>query len=249
MKILVCISNVPDTTTKVRFTEDGRQFDTTGVQWVINPWDELALTRALQLKEDTNNSIDTVTVAHVGEKGSEATIRKALAIGADDAIRVNADPLGAFFVSAQLAEVVKQNDFDIIFAGIESSDYNGSAVGGMLAEQLGMPSVSAVSSFEIEGDQVKITRDIDGGKEEVTSQLPMVAIVQKGIAIEPRIASMRGIMMARKKPLKVMEPVNADSLISFESFELPPAKPPCKMIDPENAEELVDLLRDEAKVI
>jgi electron transfer flavoprotein beta subunit len=249
MKILVCISNVPDTTTKVRFTDDNKQFDTTGVQWVINPWDELALTRALQLKEDSNNAIEKVTVAHVGEKGSEATIRKALAIGADDAIRVNADPRDAFFVSAQLAEVVKQNDFDIIFAGIESSDYNGAAVGGMLAEQVGLPSVSAISSFEIEDDQVKITRDIDGGKEEVTSELPMVAIVQKGIALEPRIASMRGIMMARKKPLNVMEPVDVDALTEFESFELPKGKPPCKMIDPENVEELVDLLQNEAKVI
>ncbi|MBS3770447.1 MAG: electron transfer flavoprotein subunit beta/FixA family protein [Bacteroidales bacterium] len=249
MKILVCISNVPDTTTKVRFTDDNKQFDATGVQWVINPWDELALTRSLQLKEDSNNAIEKVTVAHVGEKGSEATIRKALAIGADDAIRVNADPRDAFFVSAQLAEVVKQNDFDIIFAGIESSDYNGAAVGGMLAEQVGLPSVSAISSFEIEDDQVKITRDIDGGKEEVTSELPMVAIVQKGIALEPRIASMRGIMMARKKPLNVMEPVDADSLTEFESFELPKGKPPCKMIDPENVEELVDLLQNEAKVI
>lgn len=249
MKILVCISNVPDTTTKVRFTEDNKQFDTTGVQWVINPWDELALTRALQLKEDSNNSIDTVTVVHVGEKGAEATIRKALAIGADDAIRVNAEPKDAFFVSAQLAEVVKQNDFDIIFAGIESSDYNGAAVGGMLAEQVGLPSVSAVSSFEMEDDQVKIIRDIDGGKEEVTSELPMVAIVQKGIAIEPRIASMRGIMMARKKPLNVVDPVDAESLTDFESFELPQAKPPCKMIDPENVQDLVDLLQNEAKVI
>lgn len=249
MKILVCISNVPDTTTKVRFTDDNKQFDTTGVQWVINPWDELALTRSLQLKEDSNNAIEKVTVAHVGEKGSEATIRKALAIGADDAIRVNADPRDAFFVSAQLAEVVKQNDFDIIFAGIESSDYNGAAVGGMLAEQVGLPSVSAISSFEIEDDQVKITRDIDGGKEEVTSELPMVAIVQKGIALEPRIASMRGIMMARKKPLNVMEPVDADALTEIESFELPKGKPPCKMIDPENVEELVDLLQNEAKVI
>jgi electron transfer flavoprotein beta subunit len=249
MKILVCISNVPDTTTKVRFTDDNKQFDTTGVQWVINPWDELALTRALQLKEDQNNSVENVTVVHVGEKESEATIRKALAIGADNAIRVNAEPKDAYFVAVQLAEVVKQNDFDIIFTGIESSDYNGSAVGGMLAEMLDMPSVSAVSSFEMEDDQVKITRDIDGGKEEVTTPLPMLAIVQKGIAIEPRIAAMRGIMMARKKPLNVVEPVEAEPLTEFQSFELPQGKPPCKMVDPENIEELVDLLKNEAKVI
>lgn len=249
MKILVCISNVPDTTTKVRFKDNNKEFDTTGVQWVINPWDELALTRALELKEDQSNSVDTVTVVNVGGKEAEPTIRKALAIGADDAIRINAEPKDAYFVATQLAEVVKKNDFSIVFTGIESSDYNGAAVGGMLAEILDLPSVSAISSFEMEGDQVKITRDIDGGKEEVTTELPMVAIAQKGIAIEPRIAAMRGIMMARKKPLNVVEPVEASPLTEFESYELPQAKPPCKMIDPENVKELVDLLQNEAKVI
>ncbi|SRR6056297_264683 len=249
MKILVCISNVPDTTTKVKFTEDKKAFDSTGVQWIINPWDELALTRALQLKEDSGNPVDGVSVVNVGTKTSEPTLRKAMAIGADNAIRIDAEPKDAYFVAAQLAEVVKQENFDIIFTGIESSDYNGSAVGGMLAEFLGIPSVSAVSSFNIENDEVKITRDIDGGKEEITSQLPLVAIVQKGIAIEPRIAAMRGIMMARKKPLKVVEPTSVEPLTEVKDYELPQAKPPCKMIDPENPKELIDLLQNEAKVI
>jgi electron transfer flavoprotein beta subunit len=249
MKILVCISNVPDTTTKIKFTEDKKAFDSTGVQWIINPWDELALTRALQLKEDSGNPVDGVSVVNVGTKTSEPTLRKAMAIGADNAIRIDAEPKDAYFVAAQLAEVVKQENFDIIFTGIESSDYNGSAVGGMLAEFLGIPSVSAVSSFNIENDEVKITRDIDGGKEEVTSQLPLVAIVQKGIAIEPRIAAMRGIMMARKKPLKVVEPTSVEPLTEVKDYELPQAKPPCKMIDPENPKELIDLLQNEAKVI
>lgn len=249
MKILVCISNVPDTTTKVKFKNDNTEFDTTGVQWIINPWDELALTRALELKEDSNNSIESVTVATVGAKTADQTLRKAMAIGADNAIRVDSEPKDAYYVAAQLAEVVKNNEFDIIFAGIESSDYNGSAVGGMLSEFLEMPSVSAVSSFRLENDEVKITRDIDGGKEEVTSQTPMVAIVQKGIAIEPRIAAMRGIMMARKKPLDVINPVETEPLTEVVEYELPQAKPPCKMIDPDNIEELVDLLQNEAKVI
>lgn len=249
MKILVCLSNVPDTTTKVKFTNDSTEFDTTGVQWIINPWDELALTRALQLKEDNNNSVDKVTVINVGTKTAEPTIRKALAIGADDAIRIDTEPKDAYHVASQLAEVLKNESFDIIFTGIESSDYNGASVGGMLSEMLGIPSVSAVSSFKLDNDEVSIIREIDGGKETIKTQLPVVAIVQKGIAIEPRIAAMRGIMMARKKTLNVVEPAEVEPLTEFVSYELPEPKPACKMIDPENIEELVHLLKNEAKVI
>jgi electron transfer flavoprotein beta subunit len=249
MKILVCISNVPDTTTKVKFIDDLKKLDTTGIQWVINPWDELSLTRALELKDDNTNGIQSVTVAHVGLIGSEPTIRKALAIGADDAIRINADAGDAYFVSAQLAEVVKAGGYELILCGIESSDFNGSSVGGMLAEFLGYPSVSSVSNIRIENDHIIITREIDGGKEVVAAPAPVVAIVQKGIAKEPRIAAMRGIMMARTKPLKVIEPVAVESLTEVVSFEMPKPRAACKFIDAENPRQLVELLQNEAKII
>jgi electron transfer flavoprotein beta subunit len=197
MKILVCISNVPDTTTKIKFAEGNASIDTAGIQWVINPWDELSLTRALELKDDAANGIKSVTVIHVGPVSSEPTIRKALAIGADDAIRVNVVSSDAWFVAAQIAEVVKKEQFDIIMCGIESSDYNGSIVGGMISEFLEIPSVSAVSGIKFENGLPVMVREIDGGKEVVTVPVPFVAIVQKGIAKEPRIAAMRGIMMAR----------------------------------------------------
>jgi electron transfer flavoprotein beta subunit len=249
MRILVCISNVPDTTTKVKFSNDNASIDQTGVQWIINPWDELALTRAMELKEDTSNPVSNVTVVTVGPAGSEPTLRKALAIGADDAIRVDTEATDAFFVASQLAEVVKAGDYQIILNGIESSDYNGSAVGGMLSEILSIPSVSAISSLRIENGESLITRDIDGGKEEVSVPAPFVGIVQKGIAKEPRIAAMRGIMMARKKPLQVVPAVDADSLTVYEEFQLPEPKAPCKMVDADNVKELVNLLQNEAKVL
>jgi electron transfer flavoprotein beta subunit len=248
MKILVCLGNVPDTTTKVKFG-DGTALEKTGVQWIINPWDELALTRAVELKEDAANPVASVTVVTVGGKDAEPTMRKALAIGADDAIRVDADPVDAYSVAAQIAEAVKDKEFDIIMAGIESSDYNGSMVGGMLAEFLGLPSVSAVSKLELNGSELELTRDIDGGKEQVTVPAPFVAIVQKGIAKEPRIAAMRGIMMARKKPLNVVQAIEVEPLSDYVSFELPEPKPACKMVDAENVAELVDLLQNEAKVL
>jgi electron transfer flavoprotein beta subunit len=249
MKILVCISNVPDTTTKIRFVDDSKKLDVTGIQWVINPWDELSLTRALELKDEAANGIKSVTVAHVGLVGSEPTMRKALAIGADDAIRVNAEPFDAFFVASQLAEVIKNESFDLILCGIESSDFNGSAVGGMLAEMLGYPSISGVSGIRIENGTVIFTREIDGGKEVVTSSLPAVAIVQKGIAKEPRIAAMRGIMMARTKPLKVVEPVALEPLTEVVGYELPKPRAACRFIDPENPGQLIELLQNEAKII
>lgn len=249
MKILVCISNVPDTTTRVRFVDDNKKLDTNGIQWVINPWDELSLTRALELKEDPANGIQTVAVAHVGPAASEPTIRKALAIGADEAFRVNAEPADAYFVAAQLAEVVKANSFDIILCGIESSDYNNSSVGGMLAEFLGIPSISSVSSLAFENGQPILIREVDGGKETVAVPAPFVAVVQKGIAKEPRIASMRGIMTARTKPIKVLEPVAVEPLTAVLEFELPPARKKCTFIDPENPKQLIELLQNEAKVL
>jgi electron transfer flavoprotein beta subunit len=249
MKILVCISNVPDTTTKIKFADGSSSIDTAGIQWVINPWDELSLTRALELRDDTASGPKTVTVAHVGTAGSEPTIRKALAIGADDAIRINAESSDAWFVAAQIAEVVKKDKYDIIMCGIESSDFNGSAVGGMIAEFLGVPSVSAVSELLIVDGQAVMTREIDGGKEVITVPMPFVAVVQKGIAKEPRIAAMRGIMMARTKPVKVEEPVATDPLTAVASLEKPAPRAACKYVDADNAAQLIDLLQNEAKVI
>jgi electron transfer flavoprotein beta subunit len=248
MKILVCISNVPDTTTKVKFIEN-KKLDTTGIQWVINPWDELSLTRALELKDDASSGVKSVTIAHVGAAASEPTIRKALAIGADDAIRINAEPSDAYFVAAQLAEVVKNEKFDIVLCGIESSDYNGSTVGGMLSEFLGYPSISAVSGLKIENGQAVINREIDGGKEIVTVPIPFVAVVQKGIAKEPRIAAMRGIMMARTKPIKVVEPASIEPLTEIVNYEMPKSRAACKFIDADNPKQLIELLQNEAKVI
>jgi len=249
MKILVCISNVPDTTTKIRFAEGNTSIDTTGVQWVINPWDELSLTRALELKDNPASGVKSVTVAHVGSVASEPTIRKALAIGADDAVRVNAESKDAYFVAAQLAEVIKKEQYDIILCGIESSDYNGSLVGGMLAEFLDLPSVSAVSDISVDGGNAILTREIDGGKEVVTVPAPFVAVVQKGIAREPRIAAMRGIMMARTKQRRQYEPAAVEPLTSISVFEKPAPRAACKFVDAENPAQLIDLLQNEAKVI
>jgi len=247
MKILVCISNVPDTTTKIRFKDENKVFDTNGVQWIINPWDELALTRALQLKESPGSNIEKVSVAMVGDINTEPTIRKALAIGADDAFRVDTDPKDSFYVAAQLKEIAK--DFDVVLCGIESSDYTSCAVGGMLSEMLEWPSISSVSFLDITGDTIKIQREIDGGQEMLRTQTPFLAVVQKGIALEPRIPNMRGIMMARKKPLTVVAPVNTDNITEYNSFEMPMAKAACKMIDADNVKELVNLLKNEAKAL
>jgi electron transfer flavoprotein beta subunit len=249
MKILVCISNVPDTTTKIKFAEGNTSIDTSGIQWVINPWDELSLTRALELKDDASSGVKSVTVAHVGTAMSEPTIRKALAIGADDAIRINYNAPDAYSVAAQLAGAIKKEGFDIIMCGIESSDFNGSAVGGMISEFLGIPSVSSVSGLKIENGTPVLTREIDGGRESVKVPVPFVAVVQKGIAKEPRIASMRGIMTARTKPVRLYEPTSAESLTEIAGFEKPAPRAACKYIDPENAAQLIELLQNEAKVI
>lgn len=249
MKILVCISNVPDTTTKIKLSGDQKSVDMSGVQWVINPWDELALTRAMELKEQSGGKIEKISVITVGEAVCEPTLRKALAVGADDAIRIDTVPADDFQVAAQIAAYVKKEPYDLIMAGIESSDYNGSAVGGMLAEMLDLPSVSSVSNVSLDGDQLSMKRAIDGGTETLSVETPAVAVVQKGIAKDPRIPAMRGIMMARKKPLVVEAPADAEKPSEFVSFEMPPAKPPVKMIDAENVGELFRLLHEEAKVL
>ncbi len=249
MNILVCISQVPDTTTRVKFSENNTKLDTTGIQWVINPWDELSLTRALELKDDPATGLKKVSVAHIGPVNTEPTIRKALAIGADDAYRVNTEAVDAYQVAAELAEVIRNGAFDIILCGIESSDHNGSNVGGMLAEFLEYPSVSGISNLSIEQDQIHIVREIDGGKQKLTLPTPFVGVVQKGIAKEPRIAAMRGIMQARTKPIHVSEPIAAEAQIDTLNFTPPEPKAACKFIDPENPKELITILQNEAKVI
>lgn len=249
MKILVCISNVPDTTTKIKFVDNNSSLDTAGVQWIINPWDELALTRALELKESNGSLIEKITVINVGVKATEATLRKALAVGADDAIRVDTEPIDAFYVASQIAEVAKSGGYDIILSGIESSDYNGAAVGGMVAEILDLPSVSSVTKLDFADGNILLNREIDGGSESISITSPLVAIVQKGIALDPRIPAMRGIMMARKKTLDVVTPIEIEPLTEFVNYETPPAKSSCKMIDAENPAQLIDLLHNEAKAI
>ncbi|MEI6853457.1 MAG: electron transfer flavoprotein subunit beta/FixA family protein [Bacteroidota bacterium] len=249
MKVLICISNVPDTTTKIKFVNNNTSFDNTGVQWIINPWDELALTRMLDIKDAQAGSIESVTVINVGQMDTEPTIRKALAIGADRAIRVNAEPKDTYFVACQIADAVAKEPFDVVLCGIESSDYNGSALGGMLSEMLGWPSVSAISHLDVTNGQVELKREIDGGQETVSTQLPFIGIVQKGIAKDPRIPNMRGIMMAKTKPLQVVEAVVVEPLTEFVGFEMPKPKAACKKIDPENVKELVNLLHNEAKLI
>jgi electron transfer flavoprotein beta subunit len=248
MKILVCISHVPDTTSKINFSEENTIFDTSGVQFVINPLDEFALTRAMWFKEKQGAS---VTVISVGSAVTEPTLRKALAIGADEAIRINIVPEDGYQVAMQLAEVVKNEAFDLVLAGKESLDYNGGMVPGMLAEILGFNFVNACISLEIEGDSCTVSREIDGGKEVLNCTLPLIIGGQKGMVEEKdlRIPNMRGIMMARKKPLKVVAPIDFNATTSTVKYEKPEAKGACKLIDSENLDELIQLLHNEAKVI
>lgn len=245
MKILVCITHVPDTTSKINFKDNNTKFDTTGVQFIIGPYDDYALARAVELKDATGS---TLTVLNVGLADTEPTIRKALAIGADDAIRVNAEPVDSFFVAAQIAEQARAGGYDLILMGRESIDYNSGVVHGIVGEMLGIPSVSPVMKLDIEGTKAKVTCEIEGGKEYLELNLPFVAGCQEPIA-EWKIPNMRGIMSARTKPLKVVEAKTVQSGIKFERFELPPPKGAVKMISADNVGELVTRLKTEAKVL
>ncbi|MBT8179485.1 MAG: electron transfer flavoprotein subunit beta/FixA family protein [Eudoraea sp.] len=248
MKILVCISNVPDTTSKINFTADNTKFDTTGVQFVINPNDEFGLTRAMWFKEKQGAEVH---VATVGDSSVEPTMRKALAIGADEAIRVDAVPLDGLFVARQLAEVVKNGEYDLILAGRESIDYNGGMVPGMMAAMLNINFVNTCISLEVDGTVARAEREIDGGKEVLETSLPLIIGGQKGLVEESdlRIPNMRGIMMARKKKLSVVPPVEASSGSEEIKFERPAPKGEVKLVDAENLDELINLLHNEAKVI
>jgi len=246
MKILVCISKSPDTTSKIAFSEGNTKFDENGVQYIVNPYDEwYALVRALELKEANGGSVTIITVGTVED---DAVMRKALAIGADEAVRIDMAANDAYAVAMQIAEYAKSNGFDMVLTGKETINYNGSQVGGMIAEAMDLPFVSLASKLEMNGSTATLETEIVGGVQIVEVNTPVVISCAKGMA-EQRIPNMRGIMAARTKPLNVVAPVAIDALTSFESYSLPAAKTACKMIDPNNMDELVELLHNEAKVI
>ena len=247
MKILVCISKTPDTTAKIAFTDNNTKFDTAGVQWIINPYDEwYSLVRAIELKEaDASTVIHLVTV---GGADAEPIIRKALALGGDEAIRVNAESHDSFYIAYQIAVIAKEGAYDLVLTGKETIDYNGSSIGGMVAEILGQPYIALATKFDLKGTTATINREIEGGEETCEANLPLVVSCQKGVA-EQRIPNMRGIMAARTKPLKVLDPQAAEPLTVIAGFSLPPAKAGVKLVDAENVDELVRLLHEEAKAI
>lgn len=249
MKMLVCISKTPDTTSKISFTDNFTRFDTNGVTFIVNPTDEwYALVRAIEVKEQLQTG--SVTVINVGPKENESVvIQKALAIGADNAVRIDADAADAFFVATQIAAHAQQEQYDLIFTGKETIDYNGSGIGGMLAELLDLPYLSLANHMDIDAaGNATITREIEGGVEVVVVNKPFVISAQKGMA-EQRIPNMRGIMSARTKPVKVIAPIPVDTYTSIVNYQLPPARTEVKLIDPENPETLIKLLHEEAKVI
>ena len=247
MNILVCISKTPDTTAKIAFTEGNTKFDENGVQWIINPYDEwYSLVRAIELKEkDPTTNIHLITV---GGPEAEPIIRKALALGGDEAIRVNINSNDSFVIAQQIAAIAKQGSYDLIMTGKETIDYNSACIGSMLSAILDLPFVSLANHLEVNGNTATIQREIEGGEETNEVILPMIISCQKGMA-EQRIPNMRGIMAARTKPLKVVDPVATNAHTSIKEFRLPPAKTGVKLIAPDQMEELVKLLKEEAKVI
>lgn len=246
MKILVCISKAPDTTSKIAFTDNGSKFDENGVQFIVNPYDEwYALVRALELKEANGGN---VTVLNVGGADNDPIIRKALAIGADDAVRIDAKTEDALFVAKQIAAYAKQNAFDMVFCGKETIDFNGSQVAGMVAELMNAPYISLASKLDMSGSNATIEREMEGGVEVIETSTPFVLSAAKGMA-EARIPNMRGIMAARTKPLTVVPAFEGSNSTKIKSFTLPPAKSACKYVDASNVEELVNLLHTEAKAI
>lgn len=246
MKILVCISKAPDTTTKISFVDNDTKFNEEKVQYIVNPYDEwYALVRGLELKEAHGGSVTIITV---GGAADDAIIRKALAIGADEAVRVDAQPTDAFFTANQIASYAKEGGFDLVLLGKETIDYNGSQVGGMVAELIDAPFISLATSLDVNGSTATATRDISGGEEVIEFQLPAVLSAAKGMA-EQRIPNMKGIMAARKKPLNVIPAYAGDALTEISKYTLPPAKGDCKYVDADNMDELINLLHNEAKVL
>ena len=246
MKLLVCVSKTPDTTSKINFKNNNTEFDAAGIQFIMNPYDEwYALVRALELKEAQGG---TVTLINVGTADNDQIIRKGLALGADDAVRINLDAKSSLNVAKQIAEYSKAENYDIVFLGKESIDYNGSEVGAMIAEYLDLPFISYASKMEMNENIATISRDIEGGTEVVEVETPFVISASKGLA-EQRIANMKGIMTAKSKPLKVVEPVAFEDVTVAIRYELPKPKSAVKLIPPDDMDELVRLLHEEAKVI
>jgi electron transfer flavoprotein beta subunit len=246
MKILVPIAKVPDTTSKIAFIDNNTKFNPDGVTFIMNPTDEwYALVRAIELKEKQGGE---VVVIHVGLADADQVIRKALAIGADKAVRVDADPTDAYFVATQIAAHAKGENYDLIITGKETIDYNSFEVGGMIAELLDLPAVALVSKLEVEGGVATLKRDVEGGTETVECKLPMVVCGEKDLAVA-RIPNMKGIMSARTKPLAVVPATGTDKLTTITSYHLPDKAKQCKYVQPDNVGELVRLLHEEAKVI
>ena len=248
MNILVCISNVPDTTSKINFKDDNKSFDTNGVQFIINPNDEFGLTRAIWLQQKSGAK---VTVVNVGDASCEPILRKCLAIGADQAIRIDAIPEDGFFVASQLASLCTKEKYDLIITGRESIDYNGGMVGGMLASILSIPYLANCIQLDIDGISASLQREIDGGKESLSATLPMVLGAQKGLVEESDliIPNMRGIMQARQKPLTVETPSDLEGQTKIQNFEKPQPKGPVKLVDAADIDSLIELLQNEAKVL
>jgi len=245
MKLLVCISKTPDTTSKIAFTEGNTKFDENGVQWIINPYDEwYALVKAIEIKEQDPTA--TIHLVTVGEADAEPIIRKALALGGDEAIRINIQSNDSFVVASQIAAIAKEGGYDLILTGKETIDYNSACIGSMLSGLLDLPFVSLANHMTLNGNTASVQREIEGGEETCEVTLPAIVSCQKGMA-EQRIPNMRGIMAARTKPLKVVEPIAIQATTYIKTFDLPPAKSGVKLVAADNVEELVRLLKEEAK--
>ena len=245
MKILLCASKTPDTTAKINFTADKKALDGNGVQFILNPYDDHALARAMDIKEQNNA---TLTVIHAGDASSEAILRRALSIGADDCVRINIEPVDSYTVANEISAAIKGETFDLVITGRESIDYNSSQVSSLLGEMLNIPSIDFVTDIQFAGNTATVKRFIDGGEETISVNLPIVISATKELA-EPRIPNMRGIMASRTKPIKVVEPTGDAPLVEIDHFEAPVAKSGCTFIDPANAGELMDILHNKEKVI
>lgn len=245
MKVLVCISKTPDTTTKISFKDDNKAVDYEGVKFIINPYDEHALAKAMELKESKSAEI---TIIHMGPADGDQIIRKCFAVGADKGIRIDGEPLDAMEVAKEIAAAIEGEQYDLILTGRESIDYNGGMVGELLAELLDMPSVSYCSKLELDGEKASMKRFIDGGEEDLEAQLPVVISAVKELG-EPRIPNMRGIMQARTKPIEVKSPAGSSASSEVQSYEPPIERTDCVFIDAENPEKLIDILHNDKKLI